>query len=185
MLMKKIKCNTRMIMSFIRPTRIKILSHAHKEKDDDQWIRLSSGKIKRIAGGDKSKAVVNSHFCYEDMSSTEIDKFKYKYLGDKNLSGVDCYMVEAIKTVGEKVYDKNVIFVRKSDNFIKRVDFYLKGKLHKYMENFDIKKIKGILTRIRVLMTRADGKGKTEIKLTKVKYNIKIRNSKFSKEALR
>ena len=80
MLGKKIKGNDRMIISFLKPTRIKLLTHTHTGRDDDQWLRLSSGKIKRIAGGDKDKPFVNSHFCYEDMSSIDIDDYNYKSL---------------------------------------------------------------------------------------------------------
>ncbi|MDY6935588.1 MAG: outer membrane lipoprotein-sorting protein [Spirochaetota bacterium] len=187
MMGKKIKGNDRMLASFIKPTRIKFLTHSHKGRDDDQWLRLTSGKIKRIASTDKDKPFVNSHFYYEDMSSMEIDNFDFKYIGDKKVLKEDCFMVEAVKKkqAGEKVYDKQVVYVRKSDYFIARVDFYKKGKFHKYLENYDIKVIKGIITPLRIVMYRADGKGKTEIAMKKIKYNIKIRNSKFAKEALR
>ena len=187
MIGKKIKGEDRMLISFIKPTRIKFLTHSHKGRDDDQWLRLSSGKIKRIAATDKDKPFVNSHFYYEDMGSLEIDDYNYKYIGDKKVLGDDCYMVESIKKkgAGRKVYDKTVIYVRKSDYFPVRVDIYKKGKFHKYLENYDIKVIKGIITPHKIVMYRADGKGKTEINMKGIKYNIKIRNSKFAKEALR
>ncbi|MFP4227018.1 MAG: hypothetical protein ACLFRF_09840, partial [Desulfobacterales bacterium] len=37
------------LIEFIRPTKIKLLTHSYKGKDDDQWLRLSSGRVKRIA----------------------------------------------------------------------------------------------------------------------------------------
>ena len=36
------------IISFIRPTQITLLTHTFKDQDDDQWLKLSSGKVKRI-----------------------------------------------------------------------------------------------------------------------------------------
>ena len=33
---------TKTLISFSKPSRIKLLTHTHKGKDDDQWIRLSS-----------------------------------------------------------------------------------------------------------------------------------------------
>ncbi len=173
------------IISFIRPTKIKLLTHSHKGADDDQWLRLSSGRIKRIASSSKGKPFVNSHFYYEDLTNLDIDDYNFKLLGEKKAVGADCYMVEGIKKHGEKVYDKVVFYVRKSDFFVVRIDFYMHGKFHKFLENYDVKKIDGILTPYRVKMERADGKGRTELFLEAVKYNINIPDNRFTKEALR
>jgi hypothetical protein len=154
----------KILISFIRPTKIKLLTHSHTGQDDDQWLRLTSGKIKRIASSDKGKAFVNSHFYYEDLGSRNIDEYDYKLLGDGKAVGEDCYKVEAIKKEGTKVYDKLILYVRKSDYFVVRIDFYRKGTFHKYLEN---------------------GKGKTELKIQKLEYNKKMKSSTFNKEALR
>lgn len=175
----------RMLISFIRPTRIKLLTHSHKSRDDDQWLRLSSGKVKRIAVSDKDKPFVNSHFYYEDLQSRDIDDYSYQYLGDGSAAGFDCYKVESIKKKGSMVYDKTILYVRKSDYFIVRIDLFRKGKLHKYLENYEIKKVKGILTPFRSVMYAADGKGKTELRIQRVVYNKTIRSSRFNKESLR
>ncbi len=175
----------KLLISFTRPTRIKLLTHAHEGSDDDQWLRLSSGKIKRIASSDKGKPFVNSHFYYEDIGSRDIDDYRYKLLEDAKAVGSDCYAVEAIKKIGEKIYSRLVLYVRKSDYFIVRVDFYRKGAFHKYLENHDIRTVTGILTPFSSTMTRADKKGYTELKILKLEFNRSLRNSTFNKEALR
>jgi len=174
------------LLSFQKPTRIKLLTHSKKGGDDDQWLRLSSGKVKRIASSDKGKSFVNSHFYYEDLNSRDIDDYEYKYIGDETAVGVDCYKVESIKKAGmKKVYDRAILYVRKSDFFIVRIDFYQKGEFHKYLENSEIQKIDNILTPFRVVMSLANGKGRTELKVTSVLYNTEIKSSEFNKEALR
>ena len=175
----------KLLISFTRPTRIKLLTHAHKGGDDDQWLRLSSGKIKRIASSDKGKPFVNSHLYYEDIGSRDIDDYAYKLLGDAKAVGVDCYAVEAVKKIGEKVYSKLTLYVRKSDYFIVRIDFYEGNEFHKYLENHDIQTVDGILTPYATTMTLANGKGHTELKILKLEYNRSLRNSTFNKEALR
>ena len=75
--------------------------------------------------------------------------------------------------------------MRKSDYFIVKIDFYQKGKLFKYLENKNIKKIDGILTPFNITVTMAEENGKTELIVDKVIYNTEIADSKFSKEALR
>jgi len=173
------------LIAFIRPTQIKLLTHSHKGRDDDQWLRLSSGKIKRIVSSGRDKPFVNSHFYYEDLTSVDIDEYDYKLLGEEKAVDVDCYKVEAVKNTGEKVYDKVTFYVRKSDFFVVRIDFYKKGKFLKFIENFHVKKIDDILTPHKVKMELANGKGKTELLLKGVKYNVKIDSATFNKEALR
>lgn len=173
------------IIEFTRPTQIKLLTHSHKGADDDQWLRLSSGKVKRIVSSGRDKPFVNSHFYYEDLTSVDIDDYDYKLLGEEKAVGEDCYKVEGVKKVGEKIYDHVVFYVRKSDYFVVRVDFFKKGKLLKFLENYEIKEIDGILTPHKLKMELADGNGKTELILKGVKYNVDIDNAKFRKEALR
>lgn len=173
------------LISFIRPTKIKLLTHSQKGREDDQWLRLSSGRVKRVASSSKGKPFVNSHFYYEDLTSVDIDDYEYKLLGEGEAAGEPCYKVEGVKVVGEKVYDKVVFYPRKSDYFVKRIDFYKDGEFHKFLENHHVKKIDGILTPHKAVMERADGKGKTELILKGIKYNIEIDNVKFKKEALR
>jgi hypothetical protein len=172
------------LIEFKKPTQIKLLTHSHKGKDDDQWLRLSSGKVKRIVSSGRDKPFVNSHFYYEDLTSIDIDDYVYQLLGEGKAADADCYMVEGVKQEGEKVYDKVVFYVRKSDYFVVRVDFYKKGKLLKFLENYDIKEIDGILTPYKMTMELADGNGKTELILKGLKYNTDIDSAKFRKEAL-
>jgi len=175
----------KLLISFTRPTQIKLLTHAHKGSDDDQWLRLSSGKIKRIAASDKGKPFVNSHLYYEDIGSRNIDDYTYKLVEDAKAAGFDCYAVEAVKETGEKVYSKLVLYVRKSDYFVVRIDFYEGNEFHKYLENQDIRTVDGILTPFGTTMTLANEKGYTELKILKLEYNRDLRDSTFNKEALR
>ncbi len=174
------------LLEFIRPTKIKLLTHSHEGREDDQWLRLSSGRVKRVASSSKGKPFVNSHFYYEDLTSVNIDDYKYKFLGEGQAVETTCYKVQGIKKNPEhRVYEKVVFYVRKSDYFITRIDFYIDDEFHKYLENYDVKKIDGILTPHRTTMFRADGKGKTELFLVGVKYNIEIPDIRFKKEAIR
>lgn len=185
--MKKIgKDEERILIEFIKPTEIKLLTHTHNNREDDQWLQLSSGKVKRIASSDKDKPFVNSHFFYEDMESGDIDDYDYKYIGDKKAAGEDCYAVEAVKkNNASKVYDKSVLYVRKSDYFVLRVDFFRNGKFFKYLENHNIKMVNGILTPFKVVMMQSDEAGGTILNVQEVKYNIPLQQSIFNKESLR
>ncbi|MBN2440275.1 MAG: outer membrane lipoprotein-sorting protein [Spirochaetales bacterium] len=111
------------------PGQLKILTHSYTKKDDDMWIKLSTGAPKRISGKGKQGYVQNSHFTYEDMESEDIDDYEYNYLGDTVLKvegkDTECYKVMKRKVKGEEsVYSKGEIYLRKSDLFTVRIDLW-------------------------------------------------------------
>jgi outer membrane lipoprotein-sorting protein len=173
------------LISFVRPTQIKLLTHARKGVDDDQWLRLSSGRVKRIVSSEKGKPFVNSHFYYQDLTSRDIDDYEYELLGEREAVGEPCYMVQGVKIVGEKVYDKLIFYVRQSDYYVVRTDFYKDGEFHKFSENHQVRVIDEILTPHQVKMERADGKGRTELVLKALRYNADISDMTFERESLR
>lgn len=64
------------------------LSFSHSTGNDDQWIYLPAVKrVKRIASRNKSGPFLGSEFAFEDLSSFEIEKFNFNYLGDEQLNG--------------------------------------------------------------------------------------------------
>ncbi|TFH40400.1 MAG: outer membrane lipoprotein-sorting protein, partial [Chrysiogenales bacterium] len=181
---KKYGNDSKVLVEFVRPTRIKFLTHSFKSGEDSQWLKTSSGKPKRIAGGDRGKPFVHSHLFYEDLQSREIDDYDYRYLGDETTVGEECFKVEAIKKLGEKIYERLLLFVRKSDHFVLAVHFFQKGKLLKYLHNYDIKSVDGVLTPFRAVMYLPGGKGKTEIIMKSIRYNVPVNDAIFNRAAL-
>lgn len=181
---KTIEGQDRVLFTFLRPSKIKVLTHTNKNRGDDQWIKLSSGKVKRIVGEEKGGSFAQSHMTYEDIESRNIDDYQYNNLGTATAMGVQCYKVESIPTKIEKSYDKAYLYVRTSDYYVVKIDFFKNGKIYKTLENSDIKTISGILTPMKVTVKMADKSGQTEMTVKKVVYNIGIENSKFAKENL-
>jgi len=177
---KKLRSRSR----FIKPSRIEFLSWSKPGEDSLQWIKLSGGTVRKIAASNKSGSFVGSHFYYEDLTDRDIDDYDYKLLGETTEAGADCYKIESVKTVGTKVYEKGIMYVRKSDYFIIRVDLYEKKGHTKTMYAQKIEKINGILTPRKVIMKRTDGNGKTIIYLKKVEINKKVSDSLLKKDSL-
>lgn len=111
------------------PSSLKILTHSYKTRDDDMWIKLSTGSAKRISGKGKHGYVQNSHFTYEDMESTNIDEYEYEYKGETILkldnNDTPCYKVQRRKIKGdESIYSQADLYLRKSDLFTIRIDLW-------------------------------------------------------------
>ncbi len=175
------------LISFTFPSVQKLLTHSNGGKDQ-QWLRLTSGRVKKIGARDAEKSFADSHFCYGDFLPRPIDDYTYRLIGEAQAAGADCYKVEAVKKQGMTgVYDKSVLYMRKSDFYMVRMDLYRKGRLEKFLENHDVKKLNGkYLTAFKVVMTMADGRVKTILKLERdPTYNKTIPDRTFDEKALR
>jgi len=176
-----------MLSRFTKGSSIKGLGHVRKGKIIGQWIKFSWGKLKRIDATVMEMKMFGSNICFGDFRprGDSIDDFNFKYLGDKKILGFDCYIVEAVEkdkvSKKKKLYNKFVVYLRKSDYFFIRNDFYKYGKLLKYLELHNIRVNQGYLIPLRIVMVNAEGSGKTEIIMKKgyPKLNIKIKNRTF------
>jgi len=103
------------LISFIKPNDVygtKFLSFSHVNKADDQWIYMPSIKrIKRISSANKSGPFMGSQFAYEDLSSFEVDKYKYKYIRDEEINGIKCHVLELYPNYKYSGYKKQILWV--------------------------------------------------------------------------
>ncbi|OUW18016.1 MAG: outer membrane lipoprotein-sorting protein [Opitutales bacterium TMED158] len=116
------------LITFDQPRDVKgtaFLSYTHKEGADDQWLYLPALKrVKRIASNNKSGPFVGSEFAYEDMTSQEVEKYTYKYLGDAELDGMDCFRIERYPVDPKSGYTRQVGWVDKEHYRVIKIDFY-------------------------------------------------------------
>tara|TARA_B100000745_G_scaffold116913_1_gene75548 strand:- start:1295 stop:2080 length:786 start_codon:yes stop_codon:yes gene_type:complete len=101
------------------------LSFTHPLKDDEQWMYLPALKrVKRISSSNKSGPFMGSEFAFEDLTSFEIPKYKYKYLGDTSLDGDDAFKVEMFPQYRRSGYTRLVAWIDKSEYRIRKVDYF-------------------------------------------------------------
>ena len=112
-----------------------VLTWSHALKPDDQWLYLPSLKrTKRIASRNKAAAFIGSEFAFEDLSAWEVKKYRYRWLRDEKLEGVDCFVVENTPNYAESGYSRQVEWVDKALYQPRRIDYYnLDGVLMKTM----------------------------------------------------
>lgn len=173
---------TRSRMNFTYPTRIEFLVWDEPGKDSIQWIKLSSGKVRKIASSDKDKPWMNSHSFYEDIGEKNIRDYTYRLVGEDAVDGKPCYRVESVKARGTRVYSKTVVYVGKDDFLKYRIDFYQRGTHIKTVLFKNIEKIAGIYTTRKMEMIRTDGRGKSILYLKSVKYNLPVSDRELTRE---
>ncbi len=116
------------LIVFDSPKDIKgtaFLSFTHSLKPDEQWIYLPALKrVKRISSSNKSGPFMGSEFAYEDISSQEVDKYKYKYLRDEKINGRDCFVVEAYPQYKKSGYTRLINWIDKQMYQPLKTEFY-------------------------------------------------------------
>lgn len=101
------------------------LTFTHKETADDQWLYLPSLKrVKRISSDNKSGPFMGSEFAYEDLSSQEVEKYKYQFVKEENLNGAPTYVIERYPIDPKSGYTKQVVWYNKENFRIEKTDFY-------------------------------------------------------------
>jgi hypothetical protein len=103
----------------------KMLTWTHKKGDDDQWLYLPAIKrVKRISSNNKSGSFMGSEFAYEDLSSQEVEKYRYKFLSDAKERGRDCWQIERIPVDKNSGYARQIVWTDKEYQQPLRIDYY-------------------------------------------------------------
>ena len=113
---------------FDQPRDIKgaaFLTFSHVSGSDDQWLYLPAlARVKRISSRNKSGPFMASQFAYEDLSSFEIEKYTYRYLGMETIDERDCYKVELVLLDELSGYTRQVIWIDKEHFRAYKIDYY-------------------------------------------------------------
>ena len=101
------------------------LSFTHATTPDDQWLYLPALKrVKRISSRNKSGSFMGSEFAYEDLSSQEIEKYRYKWLRDETLDGRDTMVVEYYPQYENSGYTRQVVWIDSGIWQVVRTEYY-------------------------------------------------------------
>ena len=101
------------------------LSFTHATEPDDQWLYLPALKrVKRISSRNKSGSFMGSEFAYEDLSSQEVDKFRYKWLRDEALDGKQTMVVEYYPAYENSGYTRQVVWIDSEIWQVVRTEYY-------------------------------------------------------------
>jgi len=176
---------------FNKPKDIKgtaFLNYSHSAGADDQWLYLPSLKrVKRISSRNKSGPFMGSEFSFEDLSSFEIEKYTYNYLGDEFVSGMDSFKVEQFPTDENSGYSKRIVWVDKDEYRIIKVEFYDRKKsLLKTLSYNDFKLYLDKFWRANTstMINHQNGKS-TELKWNNYNFKTGLSDSDFSRNSLK
>lgn len=107
------------------------LTFSHGLEPDEQWLYLPALKrVKRIASRNKSGSFMGSEFAFEDISSQEIEKYSYRYLGDETVDGQLCFKIERIPQYEYSGYKRQIVWMDQQHYRPIKIEFYDLKDLH-------------------------------------------------------
>lgn len=102
-----------------------LLTFTYTDKPDDQWLYLPALKrVKRINSKNKSGPFMGSEFAYEDLSSQEVEKYQYKYLGEDTVDGVATFKVEQYPQYEHSGYKRLIVWYNADNYRPEKIVFY-------------------------------------------------------------
>lgn len=179
------------LMTFVSPKDVSgtsFLTYSHVSKEDDQWMYLPSFKrIKRISSKNKSGSFMGSEFSYEDLSSFEVSKYDFLYIGEETYQKEKCYIVESYPKNKFSGYSKLVSWINIEKMRTEKVEYYDKdGALLKILSVKKFSKLNEKFWRPVVsIMENKQSGNVTEMYWTNIKLKTGLVQSDFSKNALK
>jgi outer membrane lipoprotein-sorting protein len=171
---------SRILTVFKAPASVentRFLTIENRNRDDDQWIYLPAlRRMRRIAAGDRSNSFMGSDFSYADMESRNIDEYSHTLLGEENIDGSPCWVVESTPLSDSDAYSRTITYVDQEHHLPLMVEYYDKKSdiLLKNMENSVFEKIDGMWTPLQIIMTTVDSGHRTVMEINQVKHNIAV-----------
>jgi hypothetical protein len=105
-----------------------VLTHAHRDQDDDQWLYLSAAaRTRRISSGSRSGSFAGSEFSYEDLVGHVLEKNTYAWLRDEPCPGAPsrtCRVNEERPKDPESGYSRLVVWLDAEDYRAYLVEYY-------------------------------------------------------------
>jgi hypothetical protein len=164
-----------------------VLTYSHALVQDDQWLYLPEVKrVKRISSQNKAALFMGSEFAYEDLSSWEVKKYRYRYLKDETIDGNDCFVVENTPAYADSAYSKQIQWVDKQLYQPRRLDYYDRsGRLLKTMTFSGYKQYLGKHWRPseQLMENRQTGKS-TRVIWGPYQFRTNIHESEFTPQGL-
>lgn len=182
--------DSKAVLRFEAPSEVKdvaLLMINHPDRASDQWMWIpAEERDRRIALQDRSTRFFGTDFSFEDLEERDVDQYNYSLVGEDNLDGVACWKIESRPRKGKSSqYTSSFWWIRKDNYVITRLDNYDKDELIRRIRYKDLKLIGGIWTALTAEVTEAQRNSRTLMKLAKVEYNLAMKDTAFSREALR
>ncbi len=178
------------LMRYLKPSAARGQAFLMLNNADDIWTYFPRTKrVRKLASSSKNQKVQGSDFSFEDLGSGGSWNKEYvsKNLGSEKLDGIDCWKLESIGIPEQNPsYPKMIVFIRQSDYYPLKIDYYDDGGfVEKSLLLDDIKKVEGVPTAMTMTMKNHSEGTETTMRSLSITYGWVPPNDFFSERELK
>jgi outer membrane lipoprotein-sorting protein len=182
--------DSKMVLRFTAPAEVKgvaLLVVNHPDRASDQWMWTPGiERDRRIAFQDRSTRFFGTDFSFEDMEERDVNQYDYALAGDDTIEGFACWEIRSTpKQSKSSQYTSTVLWVRKDNYTIVRIESYIKNQVVRRLNYGDFVNIVGIWTARQLEMSDLRRGSRTRLTLDKLQYNVAMKDEDFTLQALR
>ena len=166
---------------------IAFLKIEHDDRDDEMRIWLPAfKKVRRISSKKRTDNFMGSDMSYEDMSSRQLDEFKYTILRQEIYDSISCYLLETTpKKHISSGYSRHITWVDSTLLIpLKEESYDHSGKLLK-KKYFTYTMIGGYYTLTEILVTNIQKNHSTQLKFENIELDTGVKNDLFHERHLK
>lgn len=178
------------IIRFTEPPEVlgvALLIVNHPDRASDQWMWTPAlQRDRRIALQDRSTRFFGTDFSFEDLEERVAAHYEHSLLGQEPVNGADTWRIQAVPR-GSRAsqYSKQILWIRKDNYVTVRIDSYVKDEVVRRLQSSRISAVQGVSTAHELVMSELPRGTRTRLLLDKVQYNLPLRESDFTVQALR
>ena len=165
-----------------------LLTHAHANTPDDQWLYLPALKrVKRINASKRSGSFMGSEFSYEDMTSPEVEEYTYRFLREEPCEERACVVTEQFPLDEKSGYSRKVVWQDAGELRVWKVELYdRKGSHLKTLTFANYRQYLDQYWRAgeQTMVNHLTGAG-TVLKWTDFQFRAELDEGEFTQQALR
>lgn len=155
--------------------------------ENQQYMKPTFSRTSvRVTGEIRQRPFLASAFYVSDLVEPVIDDYTYRFVGEEELLGRTCKLVEATpKKPDNAVYSKSILALDPKDLLIlKRQFFDANGKLLKVWTVEEVQQVDGTWTLAKQKMTNVQDNTSSRLDTLEVEYNADIKDLVFKPKYL-
>jgi len=176
------------LVEYVSPARIKGMKILMLNEGDDIWFHSArTGRVRKIASGQRKQSANNSDFSYEDMSTKDRrEDYNSKLAGEEKVDGVQAYKINMTEKEPDETYSRMVFWVDTKRWVPVKAEFYDEdGELWKKLTTDNVTKVGEYWTAKKVEMKNVQKGTRTVMTMDEIEYDIGLDEAMFSERNLK